>query len=78
MKDDVPFDDIVSHFTSMEGDGVRMNPGMVAGKDHVLSAARHAERAFSKGTNRSTTLLSEIILYATWERLISKPALLIR
>jgi len=72
MRGDVPFDEMVNHFTSMGGDVVLMDPDMVAGKDHILSAATHAERAFAEGTNRSKTVLTEIILYAAWERQISK------
>ena len=72
MRGDASFDTIVEHFTSMGGDVVLMNPDKVVGKDHVISAARHAERSFSEGTNRSKTLLTEIILYAAWERQISK------
>ena len=72
MRGDASFDTIVEHFTSMGGDVVLMNPDKVVGKDHIISAARHAERSFSEGTNRSKTLLTEIILYAAWERQISK------
>ena len=72
MRGDASFDTIVEHFTSMGGDVVLMNPDKVVGKDHVISAARHAERSFSEGTNRSKTLLTETILYAAWERQISK------
>ena len=72
MRGDAPFDEMVNHFTSMGGDVVLMDPDMVAGKDHILSAATHAVRAFSEGTNRSKTVLTEIILYAAWERQISK------
>jgi KEOPS complex subunit Cgi121 len=72
MRGDSDFDSIVNHFTSMGGDVILMDPDMVAGKDHVLSAAIHAERSFEEGTNRSKTLLTEIILYTAWERQISK------
>ena len=72
IRGDTGFDDIVSHFTSMGGDVILMDPDMVVGKDHVISAAIHAERSFSEGTNRSKTLLTEIILYTAWERQISK------
>ncbi len=72
MRGDAPFDTMINHFTSMGGDVVLIDPDMVAGKDHILSAAKHAERAFSEGTNRSKTVLTEIILYAAWERQISK------
>lgn len=66
------FDDMVEHFTSMGGDVVLMDPDMVAGRGHVMSAAMHAERAFAEGTNRSKTLLTEIILYTAWERQIGR------
>ncbi len=72
IRGDTGFDDIVSHFTSMGGEVILMDPDMVVGKDHVISAAIHAERSFSEGTNRSKTLLTEIILYTAWERQISK------
>jgi len=72
MRGDTGFDDIVEHFTSMGGEVILMNPNKVVGKDHILSAAHHAERSFREGTNRSKTLLTEIILYAAWERQISK------
>jgi KEOPS complex subunit Cgi121 len=72
MRGDAEFDDIVRHFTSMGGDVVLMDPDMVVGKGHIISAVRHAERSFAEGTNRSKTLLTEIILYAAWERQISK------
>jgi len=72
MRGDTSFDDIVRHFTSKGGDVVLMDPNRVIGKGHILSAANHAERAFAEGTNRSKTVLTEIILYAAWERQISK------
>ncbi len=72
MRGDAPFDDIVRHFTSMGGEVVLMDPDMVCGKDHVLSAFMHAERSMREGTNRSKTLLTEVILYCAWERQIGK------
>ncbi len=72
MRGDASFDEIISHFTGMGGEVVLMDPDMVAGRDHVLSAAMHAERSFAEGTNRSKTILTEIILYSAWERQISK------
>ena len=67
-----PFDDIVRHFTGLGGDAILMDHNFVCGRDHVLSAVMHAERAFNSGTNRSKTLLTEIIMYAAGERQISK------
>jgi len=67
-----PFSDIVEHFRELGGDVILLNSEFVCGKDHILSAFMHAERAFAYGTNRSKTLLTETILYAAGERQISK------
>ena len=72
LRGDASFDDMVKHFTSLGGEVVIMDPMYVCGKDHIISAVRHAERSFEHGTNRSKTLLTEIILYAAGERQISK------
>lgn len=72
IRGGTPFDTIVSHFTSMGGDVVLLDPDMVAGRAHAMSAALHAERAFAEGTNRSKTLLTEIIVYCAWERQIGR------
>ena len=72
MRGPAAFEEIVSHFTSMGGDVVLLDPDMVAGREHALAAATHAERAFAEGTNRSKTLPTEIILYCAWERQIGK------
>ena len=72
MEGEAPFDEIVAHFTSMGGEVVLMDPDKILGKEHVISAAIHAERSFEEGTNRSKSILTEIILYAAWERQISK------
>ena len=72
LRGESSFDDMVSHFTSQGGDVVIMDPMYVCGKNHIVSAVRHAERSFEHGTNRSKTLLTEILLYAAGERQISK------
>ncbi|MCL2032755.1 MAG: hypothetical protein FWG96_05755 [Methanomassiliicoccaceae archaeon] len=72
IKCDIGFDEIVRHFTEMGGDVVLLDPDMVCGRDHIISAATHAERAFRNGTNRSKTLLTETILYAAGERQIGR------
>ncbi len=72
MRGDASFDSIIEHFTSMGGEVVLMDPDMVVGKDHIISAANHAVRSFEEGTNRSKTVLTEIIIYSAWERQISK------
>ena len=72
IRGQTAFGDIVSHFTSMGGDVVLLDPRRVAGRAHAMSAALHAERAFAEGTNRSKTLPTEIIVYCAWERQIGK------
>ena len=72
IKGEASFEKMVEHFTSLGGEVVIMDPMYVCGKDHVISAVKHAERSFEHGTNRSKTLLTEIILYVAGERQISK------
>ena len=72
IKGGAGFDDIVKHFTGLGGDVVLFDPKMVCGRDHILSAVMHAERALENGTNRSKTLLTETILYAAGERQIGR------
>jgi KEOPS complex subunit Cgi121 len=55
-----------------EGSVVALNPEMVCGIDHLLSAAEHAVRAFERGTNSSSSLGLETVLYASGERQIVK------
>ncbi len=42
----------------------------ISGELHLMSAARHAKRSFSQGTNRSKYLGTEILLYCAAERRI--------
>jgi len=72
MRGDAGFDDIVNHFIGLGGDVILFDPNMVCGKGQIMSAAVHAERSFEHGYNRSKTLLTEIILYASGERQIGK------
>jgi KEOPS complex subunit Cgi121 len=72
MRGDAGFDEIISHFTSLGGECVLLDPDMVCGKCHAMSAFIHAERAFAEGTNRSKTIMSETILYCAWERQIGR------
>ena len=72
LRGEASFERMVEHFTSLGGEVVIMDPMYVCGKDHVISAVKHAERSFEHGTNRSKTLLTEIILYVAGERQISK------
>ena len=72
IKGGASFGDIVKHFTGLGGDVVLLDPNMVCGRDHVLSAVMHAERAMENGTNRSKTLLTETILYAAGDRQIGR------
>ena len=72
MRGGAGFDEMIEHFRSMGGDAVLLDPDTVVGRDHVLSAAMHAERAMAEGTNRSNSLPTEIILYAAWDRQIGR------
>ena len=72
IRGDTGFDGIVRHFTDLGGDAVLLDPSAVCGKDHLISAVMHAERAFRNGTNRSKTLLTETILYAAGDRQIGR------
>lgn len=51
-----------------------MDPKMVCGKDHIVSAAKCAMNAFSSKRNACSTLAMETMLYASGERQISKAA----
>jgi KEOPS complex subunit Cgi121 len=44
-----------------------MNADMVCGKEHVLSAVRHARRAFDRNESISGTMAMEIMIYAAGE-----------
>ncbi|MDR1404725.1 MAG: hypothetical protein LBJ20_04070 [Candidatus Methanoplasma sp.] len=72
IKGDAGFSDIVRHFEQLGGDAVILDADMVCGRDHLLSAVMHAERAFENGTNRSKTILTETILYAAGDRQIGR------
>lgn len=72
MRGDAEPAAIIDHFRSMGGDCILMDPDAVCGRSHLLAAAMHGERAFAEGTNRSKSLLTEIILYAAWDRQIGK------
>lgn len=72
LRGKASFDKVTKHFVSLGGDVVLMNPDMICGREHVVSSVMHAERAFKEGTNRTKNILSEIILYAAWERQIGK------
>ncbi|MDR0309595.1 MAG: hypothetical protein LBH88_02410 [Candidatus Methanoplasma sp.] len=72
IKGNTEFSKIVEHFEGLGGDAVLLDPQMVCGRDHILSAVMHAERAFGNGTNRSRTLLTETILYAAGDRQIGR------
>jgi len=45
---------------------------MIFGKDHLISAVSHAQRAFKQSTNATNSLSLEILLYAAGERQIQK------
>lgn len=72
IKGDAGFDRIIEHFHGLGGDAVLLNPTKIVGADHLSSAGVHAQRAFANGTNRSDSFLTEVILYAAFERQIGK------
>lgn len=72
LRGEAGFDRLVEHFRSLGGDCVLVDPSKIAGAGHLMSAALHGERAFAEGTNRSDSVLTEIIMYAAWERQIGK------
>jgi KEOPS complex subunit Cgi121 len=45
---------------------------VVYGRDHLISATKHAQRAFEQRTNATNSLALEILLYAAGERQIQK------
>ena len=49
-----------------------MNADFIASQDHLLFAAIHALDAFHRGTNRASTLPTEILRFAATQRQISK------
>ncbi len=72
LRGNVPFEEIIEHFTLLGGEVVLMNPEFVYGKDMVESAVEHAQRAFTNNTNRSKSIMTEIMVYTACERQISK------
>ncbi len=46
------------------------NADLIYGKNHLVSAVEHAERAFKTNTNATNSLEMEIMLYASGERQI--------
>ncbi len=72
IRGSLPFDKAVEHFTSKGGEVILLNPLYVYGKNHVLTAILHAERAFANSSNRSKNILTETIMYISGERQVSK------
>lgn len=54
------------------GSALPLNADLVCGKEHLLSAAAHALRAFERGGNVCSSLAMETLVYASGERQISK------
>jgi len=64
--------EFISSLARAEGEVLAVNADMVCGRDHLLSAALHAWRAFRRGSNSADTLAMETLLYAAGERQISR------
>lgn len=56
IKGDATFSEIVSYVSSIGGNVILVDPDMIVGKDHIISAINHAQRAFVDGTNRSKNI----------------------
>ena len=65
-------ENLYANLNDMGGPAVAIDPRMVCGRDHLVSAAEHALRAFERGTNSSSSLGLETVLYASGERQISR------
>ncbi len=65
-------EEIGERFVSEGMEAVIFDPDYVCGKDHLISAYLHAERAFSRNIQRSRNILSETILYAAADRQVGK------
>lgn len=72
LRGDFTFEDAVAHFADIGADVALVDPEMVCGRGHLVSAAMHAERVFAEGTNRSKSMIVETILYAACERQIGR------
>ena len=64
--------ELMDHFDGIGAEVILFDPDYICGKDHLLSAYIHAERAIERGTNRSRDLVSETILYASADRQIGR------
>src|SRR3972149_2587606 len=49
-----------------------LDPRLVCGRDHLLVAFEHADRAMREGTNVARSLAVEFVLYASGERQINE------
>jgi KEOPS complex subunit Cgi121 len=54
------------------GEALALNADLVCGREHLETAAEHAARAFERGSNVSTAMTMEIMLYASGERQIAR------
>jgi KEOPS complex subunit Cgi121 len=57
---------------SLPCDVLPLDADVVCGKAHLEAAVIHAKRAMEQGTNASTTISMETMLFASGERQISK------
>jgi KEOPS complex subunit Cgi121 len=57
---------------SLPCDVLPMDADLVCGRTHLEAAVAHAQRAMEQGTNASTTMSMETMLFASGERQISK------
>ncbi len=72
LRGDFTFEQAMDHFETLGAEVALLDPESVCGKDHLVSAYSHAERAFEEGRNRSKKIVTEMILYAAFERQIGR------
>jgi len=64
--------DLMVLVQSLPCDVLPLDADVVCGKAHLEAAVIHAKRAMEQGTNASTTISMETMLFASGERQISK------
>lgn len=69
---------LISAFSSAGYRAQPLNAAVVFGKDHLLSACLHAERALKRGTAASQDLMTVIAMYAGCSRQLSKALAIVR
>ncbi len=64
--------DFIQKVQSLPCEVLPMDADMVCGRTHLEAAAAHAERAMEQGSNSSSTMSMETMLFSSGERQISR------